>query len=107
MTLNITMMPGAGDAEYRRAFHEQVVSKLTEFAPQFLLISCGFDAHRLDPLAPINLETESFDWMTRAVVEVAQRCCKGGLVSVLEGGYHLGALGDSAATHVRALLESA
>jgi acetoin utilization deacetylase AcuC-like enzyme len=105
-TLNITMMPGAGDAEYHRAFEQQVIPRLTEFAPQFLLISCGFDAHRLDPLAPICLETGSFAWMTRAVVHVAQRHCSGRLVSVLEGGYHLEALGDSAAAHVRVLLES-
>ncbi len=104
-TLNIPMLPGAGDREYRAAFEQQVIPKLDQFAPQLLLISAGFDAHRADPLAPIGLDTESFAWMTRAAVEIADRHCGGKLVSVLEGGYDLEALGASVAVHVNALLE--
>ena len=105
-TLNIPMMPPSGDDEYRRAFEEQVVPAIDRFMPEFVLISAGFDAHRLDPLAPLELETESFGWMTRTMLDVAGRHCRGRLVSLLEGGYHLDALADSVATHLDCLLAS-
>ena len=69
-------------------------------APQLLIVSAGFDAHRLDPLAELNLETEDFAWLTEELLDLAG----GRLVSALEGGYDLGALADSAAAHVRALM---
>jgi len=105
-TINIPMLPPSGDAEYRRAFDETVLPAIEKFDPQFVLISAGFDAHRLDPLAPIELETESFGWMTDELVGVANNHCGGKLVSVLEGGYHLDALADSVALHVTQLLEA-
>jgi len=71
-----------------------------------VLISAGFDAHRLDPLAPLQLETESFGWMTDEMVRVAGDHCQGRLVSILEGGYHLDALGDSVALHLTRLLDA-
>ena len=105
-TLNIPMMPGAGDAEYRAAFADKVQPAIQQYAPQFVLISAGFDAHRLDPLAPIDLDTESFAWMTRTMTDVAARHCDGRLVSVLEGGYHLAALAESVSIHIEALLSA-
>ena len=105
-TLNLPMPPGAGDAEYRAAFEEQVVPAARSFQPQFVLISAGFDAHRADPLAAIELETSSFEWMTTEVLEVADECCRGKLVSMLEGGYNLDALGNSAAVHLQSLISS-
>ena len=65
-----------------------------------------FDAHKLDPLAPLELETDSFGWMTDRLVEIARRHSGGRLVSTLEGGYHLDALAESVALHVTRLLEA-
>ena len=105
-TINIPMLPPGGDNEYRRAFDESILPVVEKFDPQFVLISAGFDAHRLDPLAPLELETESFGWMTDEMVRVAGDHCQGRLVSILEGGYHLDALGDSVALHLTRLLDA-
>jgi acetoin utilization deacetylase AcuC-like enzyme len=106
-TLNLPMMPGAGDAEYRRAFIEKILPTVAAYQPQFVLVSAGFDAHRDDPLAPIELKDESFDRMTRRVMNQAARYAGGRLVSVLEGGYNLDALGRCVRSHVAHLLNYA
>ena len=80
--------------------------EIERYAPQFVLVDAGFDAHRLDPLAPIDLDTESFGWMTDALVQVAKTHCDGKLVSMLEGGYHLQALADSCSLHVQRLVDA-
>lgn len=105
-TLNLPFYPGATDSDYRRAFDESVLPAMEQYRPQFVLISAGFDAHQRDPLAPIDLQTESFGWMTRAVAEVARQYADNRLVSVLEGGYDLDALGESVALHVQELLNA-
>jgi len=69
-----------------------------------LFISAGFDAHRDDPLAMLNFVEEDYAWATRKLMEVADKCAGGRVVSTLEGGYNLHALGESAAAHVRALM---
>jgi acetoin utilization deacetylase AcuC-like enzyme len=97
--LNIPMPPGAGPAEWLKALDEQVLPELSKFDPDFLLISCGFDAHRLDPLGAQTLETETYAEMTRRLGGLA----KGRIVSLLEGGYNLQAVGESAVAHFRAL----
>lgn len=102
-TINIPMLPGSGDAEYRRAFDDKIAPAVERFRPEFILVSAGFDAHRRDPLAPLNLENESFAWMTRWVLNAATRHCAGRLVSILEGGYDLAALGECVAIHVALL----
>lgn len=104
--VNATLSPGAGSAEFRGAFEERILPALDAFRPELLMISAGFDAHRRDPLAGLELETEDFAWVTRALVEVAARHCGGRIVSTLEGGYDLAALADSTAAHVRVLMES-
>ncbi|MEO5629185.1 MAG: histone deacetylase family protein, partial [Thermomonas sp.] len=68
------------------------------------MISAGFDAHRLDPLAQLQLETDDFAWITEQLVALANRHCGGRIVSTLEGGYDLGALAESSVAHVGALL---
>jgi acetoin utilization deacetylase AcuC-like enzyme len=78
---------------------------LERFAPELLIISAGFDAHKADPLAQLRLEAADFAWLTGRLMEVARGCCAGRVVSVLEGGYDLDALAESAAAHVRALME--
>jgi acetoin utilization deacetylase AcuC-like enzyme len=104
-TINLPMTPPSNDREYRRAFDDTILPAVERFDPQFVLVSAGFDAHRLDPLAPLELDTESFDWMTGQAVAVAKNHCSGRVVSLLEGGYHLEALGDSVTLHVTRLLE--
>ena len=74
---------------------------LDAFAPELLIVSAGFDAHKADPLAQLRLETADFAWITRATAGTGRRHCGGRLVSVLEGGYDLDALAASAALHVR------
>lgn len=102
---NAVVPPGASADLWRRTF-EGLMEPLDAFAPDLILVSAGFDAHRLDPLAEQSLEAEDFAWATRAVVSVARRRCKGRIVSSLEGGYDLDALGRSALAHVQALGEN-
>ena len=105
-TLNCPMLPGQGDADYRQAFTQTIMPAVEKFAPEFVLLSAGFDAHRLDPLAPLQLETESFGWMSEEMLDLARRYAEGRLVSLLEGGYHLDALADSASLHLKRLMEA-
>jgi acetoin utilization deacetylase AcuC-like enzyme len=86
-----------------RAVFEGLMSQVDAFAPDLILISAGFDAHAADPLASQSLEAEDFAWATRAIVSVANTRARGRIVSSLEGGYDLLALGQSATAHVRAL----
>lgn len=103
-TLNAPMAPGAGDAEYRIAFEQMLRPAIEAFRPEILLISAGFDAHRDDPLADMQLTDEGFRFMTRFVADMADRHCGGKLVSVLEGGYELNTVTNSVEAHVRELL---
>ncbi len=88
-----------------RAAFEGLMAPFDAFAPDLILISAGFDAHARDPLAQQALEAEDFAWATRAIVDVARSRAGGKIVSSLEGGYDLEALGRSALAHVRALQE--
>jgi len=103
-TINVPILPPGRDDVWRAAFDDPILPAVERFAPQFVLISAGFDAHRLDPLGPLELETKSYGWMTDALVAVARRHCAGRLVSVLEGGYHLQTLADCVCLHVERLL---
>ena len=100
--VNAPAPPHAPRELWRRLFETRLIPALDAFAPDLVMISAGFDAHRLDPLAQQSLEAEDFAWATRAVVEAAA-AAKGRVVSSLEGGYALDALGRSAAAHVEAL----
>ena len=99
-TLNIPFQPGAGDDEYLRAMDERVIPRLDDFRPDLLMISAGFDAHHDDPLAQIELSEDGFEQMTDRLVAAANRHCGGKIVSVLEGGYNLRALGRSVVRHL-------
>lgn len=101
--LNIPLAKGCQSAEFRKRISKEMFPALRKFRPDFIVVSAGFDAHRLDPLAGLELETDDFHWITAELMSIAADVCNGRLISVLEGGYHLGALGDSAAAHVRAL----
>lgn len=102
--LNVPLPSMAGSVAFRQAMSEAIVPALTRFAPEFLLISAGFDAHTNDPLAGLRFSTDDFAWATAELVAVAKTHCDGRLVSTLEGGYDLDALAASAAAHVRSLL---
>ena len=86
------------------AWGERILPALDRFAPELLIVSAGFDAHRRDPLAQLRLETEDFAWISEELLAIARQHAKGRLVSALEGGYDLDALAASAAAHVRALM---
>ena len=103
--VNVPVPPHAAREAWRTTFSGGLMPALEAFAPDLILISAGFDAHRRDPLAHQSLEAGDFAWATRAVLEVARSCCGGKVVSSLEGGYDLEGLGRSAAAHVQALGE--
>ena len=100
---NATVPPGAPAQLWRRRFEGDLMPALDAFRPDIVLISAGFDAHARDPLAQQNLGEADFAWATRLIVEVANARAGGRVVSSLEGGYDLEALGRSAAAHVGAL----
>jgi acetoin utilization deacetylase AcuC-like enzyme len=102
--LNIPMGTGAGDHEYLEAFESIVIPALDEFEPQFILISAGFDAHGDDPLSGTLLTSDAFGSMTTMLKGCAERHCEGRIVSMLEGGYDLDALAESAERHIAALV---
>ncbi|HEY8616911.1 histone deacetylase family protein [Phenylobacterium sp.] len=103
---NAVAPPNASPEVWRKAF-ESLMPRLDDFAPDLIIVSAGFDAHRRDPIGESgqNLEEADFAWATRAILEVARRRAKGRVVSSLEGGYDLQALGQSSLAHVRALSE--
>jgi acetoin utilization deacetylase AcuC-like enzyme len=103
--VNVPVPPHAAREAWRGSFAGGLMPALEAFAPDLILISAGFDAHRRDPLAHQSLEAEDFAWATRAVLEVARSRCGGKVVSSLEGGYDLEGLGRSAVAHVQALGE--
>ncbi|WP_297513485.1 histone deacetylase family protein [uncultured Caulobacter sp.] len=102
--INATVAPHAPREVWRSRF-EGLLDKVDAFAPELVIVSAGFDAHARDPLSAQSLDEDDFAWATRAIVSVANARAKGRVVSSLEGGYDLQALGRSAAAHVRALQE--
>jgi acetoin utilization deacetylase AcuC-like enzyme len=103
--VNAPLRPGDGGEAFRAAFETRILPRLAEFKPELVIISAGFDAHMRDPLANINLNEGDFTWATQKLMDVADRYADGRLVSVLEGGYDLQALGNSVAAHVTALMQ--
>jgi acetoin utilization deacetylase AcuC-like enzyme len=104
--LNVPLAPYSGSKEFRAAMTNEILPALEDFKPGFVFISAGFDAHDDDPLAQLRLTDADFGWATSLICEAAGRLCAGRVVSTLEGGYDLDALGRSAGAHVRALMEA-
>ncbi len=102
-TLNVPVAPGAGDDEYRHAFEQMLAPAAERFRPEFLVLSAGFDAHRDDPLADIQLTEEGFRFLSRFAVDLANRYCGGKIVSLLEGGYERESLTRCTEIHIREL----
>jgi acetoin utilization deacetylase AcuC-like enzyme len=103
--LNVPLPPGAGGREFRAAMEDLILPALDDFAPEAVLISAGFDAHRDDPLAQLDLVEDDFAWVTGRLCDLADRHAGGRVVSTLEGGYDLQALAASTAAHVKVLME--
>ncbi|HZH27868.1 MAG TPA: histone deacetylase family protein [Azospirillaceae bacterium] len=102
--VNVPLRAGSGGAEFRHGMQTWILPALDAFAPDLVMISAGFDGHRRDPLAALDLTEDDFVWATARLCDVADRHCGGRVVSVLEGGYNLAALASSAAAHVRELM---
>jgi acetoin utilization deacetylase AcuC-like enzyme len=102
-TLNIPLAAGCGDGEYQQAFEEVLYPAARAFEPHLVLVSAGFDAHRDDPLASMNVTDDGYARLTTIVRDIAERYCEGRLVSLLEGGYNLDALARSVERHLQIL----
>ena len=102
--VNAPLPPQAGSREFRTAWDEILLPALENFRPQLLLVSAGFDAHRLDPLAQLQVEAEDYAWITRRLCDLAATDAHDRIVSVLEGGYSLEALRESVSAHVAELM---
>jgi acetoin utilization deacetylase AcuC-like enzyme len=102
--LNATLPPQADGRAFRATWTNDLLPELDAFRPQLLLVSAGFDAHRRDPLAQLQLEADDYAWLTAALRAIADRHSSGRIVSTLEGGYDLQALEECAVAHVGALL---
>ena len=102
--VNAPLRPGDGGEAFRAAFESRVLPRLRDFEPELIVVSAGFDAHMRDPLANINLVEADFAWATQKIMDVADGCAHGRVVSLLEGGYDLQALANSCAAHVTALM---
>jgi len=102
--VNAPLASGDGSERFRAAFNDLLLPRLAAFAPELVIVSAGFDAHRRDPLATLELDADDFGWVTRRLMDVADASAGGRLVSVLEGGYDLRGLQESVAAHVTALM---
>jgi acetoin utilization deacetylase AcuC-like enzyme len=102
--VNAPLRAGDGGEQFRAAMETRILPRLASFGPELIIISAGFDAHKRDPLANLQLVEEDFGWATRKIMEVADKTAEGRVVSVLEGGYDLEGLSKSAAAHVIALM---
>src|SRR5271166_641309 len=103
--VNAPLRAGDSGETFREAMDVAILPQIDNFAPDLIIISAGFDAHRRDPLANLNLLEADYAWATRKLMEIAERRSRGRIVSLLEGGYHLDSLARSVAAHVTALME--
>lgn len=102
-TINVPMRAGTPADEFLKKFRDALYERALEFSPEFILISAGFDAHMNDPLGELMLTEDSYAEMTRTVLDIAHRCCKGRVLSALEGGYNLNALAMSVEAHLKVM----
>jgi acetoin utilization deacetylase AcuC-like enzyme len=105
LKINVPLPAGTGDEKYKEVFENTLRPAALAFKPDFVLISAGFDAHEHDPLGGMKVTAKGYAALTRIVKQIADRCCQGRIVSVLEGGYDLDGLADSVEAHIRALME--
>ncbi len=101
--VNTPINAGETSGNYRKIVEDAWLHKLQDFKPQLILISAGFDGHKLDPLAELNLEADDYRWLTEMIASVARDHANDRILSTLEGGYHLNALGESVHAHLKVL----
>jgi len=104
-TMNIPLLPGAGDIEVEKAFSRKIEPALNDFKPDAMLIGAGFDGHRLDDMSGLAYSSSLYNHLGRKISALAERHCEGRLVSILEGGYHLPSLGESFSEYCSGLLQ--
>jgi acetoin utilization deacetylase AcuC-like enzyme len=102
--LNVPLPPGCDSAMFRSRIEAEMLPALRRWEPEFIIISAGFDAHKLDPLAGLKLEDDDFYWITKELMKIADATAEGRIVSILEGGYSLDGLASGTAAHVNALM---
>jgi acetoin utilization deacetylase AcuC-like enzyme len=102
--VNAPLSPDTGSDHFREAFRSRVLPRVADFRPDLIIISAGFDAHHRDPLAQINLVADDFDWATGKLMDLSEKSANNRVVSLLEGGYDLEGLAESAATHIFRLM---
>jgi acetoin utilization deacetylase AcuC-like enzyme len=105
--VNLPLARGCDSAQFRARSRAEILPALRDFAPEFLIISAGFDAHHLDPLAALELQDDDFRWITDELMQIADASCSGRIVSVLEGGYSMEGLASGTAAHVKRLMGAA
>jgi len=103
--VNIPLAPRTGSSVFRKKWEQHGLPRLRSFAPELIFISAGFDGHKDDPLASLQLTPEDYGWLTRKIIAIAITSAKGRIISTLEGGYDLAALRESCAAHVNALTD--
>ena len=104
--VNVPLPGGCDSALFRARIEAEMLPALLNWEPEFIVISAGFDAHQLDPLAGLNLLDDDFYWVTKELMQIADSKCEGRIVSILEGGYSLDGLATGTAAHVRALMRA-
>ena len=102
--VNVPLRAGEDGKAFADKYQSHILPRVDSFKPELILISAGFDAHKDDPLAGVALLEADYQWVTRELMAIADRHCRGRIISVLEGGYNLKALESSVAIHVEALL---
>jgi len=103
--VNVPLTAGEKGPEFREKYRQQILPALKKFNPDLILLSAGFDAHKDDPLASIQLKEEDYQWLTKEIMDIAKDCCDGKIVSILEGGYNLYALADCVSLHIAVLMK--
>lgn len=101
---NALLMPGSGSQDFRAIWRQKFLPELVAYRPEIILISAGFDAHRLDPLADLNLQADDYFWLSQELASIAGQFSEGRIISMLEGGYSLTALRECSVAHLRGLL---
>lgn len=101
---NALLMPGSGSADFRALWQQKFLPELVAYEPEIILVSSGFDAHRLDPLADLNLQADDYFWLSQELAKIANQFSEGRIISMLEGGYSLTALRECSVAHLRGLM---
>jgi len=104
--VNVPLATGDSGEKFREKYQQLIFPALKQFKPELILLSAGFDAHKDDPLASIQLEKQDYQWLTKEIMKIANSCCDGKIISVLEGGYNLYALAECVSAHMAELMKA-